>query len=247
MSVVIQLIADYSPWIYALCGMIALWYLREAYLVRRERRQAMYTLEREAAVVRIRSMFGIALVLILMIAAVYTISSYLTEVVEVPTVEEEVASALTPTASVLQSTPTPTDLPPTPVPTVTPTPRPRPTKRPDEPDTPTPPPVQPAACPDARSTITEPGVNSVLSGRVSVMGSAYSDRFNYYKLEFSSGADPNTWHFILQGDSPVGGGLLGAWDTSGLAPGIYNLQLKVVDATGNWVDPPCQVRVTVGQ
>jgi len=231
MSVVIQLIADYSPWIYALCGLIALWYLREAYLVRRERRQAMYTLEREAAVGRIRSMFGIAFVLIAVIAAVYYISNYLTEVVEVPTVEEEVASALTPTASVLQPTPTPTQLPPTAVPSVTPTSRPRPTKRPEEPDTP----------------ISEPGVNAVLSGIVSVSGSAYSDRFNYYKLEFSSGVDPNTWHFILQEDSPVGGGFLGVWDTSGLAPGVYSLQLKVVDATGNWIDPPCQVQVAVGQ
>lgn len=247
MSVVFQLIADYSPWIYALCGLIALWYLREAYLVRRERRQAMYSLERESAVVRIRSMFGIAFVLIAVIAAVYYITNYLTEVVEVPTVEEEVASALTPTASVLQPTPTPTPLPPTAVPTVTPTPRPRPTKRPEEPDTPTPAPVQPASCPDPRSVISDPGVNSVLSGRVTVSGSAYSDRFNYYKLEFSSSTDPNSWRFILQGDSPVGGGSLGAWDTSGLAPGTYTLQLKVVDVTGNWVDPPCQVQVTVGQ
>jgi len=247
MIVVPQLIADYSPWIYALCGLIALWYLREAYLVRRERRQAMYTLEREAAVVRIRGMFGIAFVLIAVIAAVYYISNYLTEVVEVPTVEQEVSSALTPTASVLQPTPTPTPLPPTPMPTVTPTPRPRPTKRPEEPDTPTPPPVQPAACPDPRSTITEPGVNAVLSGRVAVTGSAYSDRFNYYKLEFNAGSDPNAWHFILPGDSPVSGGALGVWDTSGLSPGAYTLQLKTVDQTGNWIDPPCRVQVTVGQ
>jgi hypothetical protein len=107
--------------------------------------------------------------------------------------------------------------------------------------------VQPAACPDPRSRITEPGVNAVLSGLVPVSGSAYSDRFNYYKLEFSTSGDPNTWRFILQGDAPVGGGLLGMWDTSGLAPGTYSLQLKVVDVTGNWIDPPCQVQVTIAQ
>ena len=52
MSVLIQLVADYAPWIYGLCGLLALWYLREAFLARRERRQAMYTLEREAALDR---------------------------------------------------------------------------------------------------------------------------------------------------------------------------------------------------
>lgn len=248
MSVLIQLIADYAPWIYALCGLIALWYLRETFRVRRERRQAMYTLERETALARLRGIFGVAFVLLAVIGVVYYVSTYLVEAVPTPTIEEEV-KALTPTSALLWPTPTPTLLPPTPTPTVTPTPRPRPTPRPTEPPTPETPPVQPPACPDPRSRLTRPGVNAVLRGAVQVTGSAYREGFEYYKLEFGVGPNPRDedLSFILRGDTPVYDGVLGTWDVSGLPPGVYTLQLKVVDYTGNWIDPPCRVQVTVGQ
>lgn len=247
MSVLVRLVADYAPWIYAMCGMLALWYLREAFLLRRERRQAMYTLEREVALGRVRSIFGIAFVLLAVMGLIYYISNYLVEVVPTPTIEEEI-KALTPSAGLLLPTPTPTPEPPTPTPTITPTPRPRPTLRPMESPTlellPT---VQPAICPDPRSSLTSPGVNAVLQGTVQVTGSAYSEGFNYYKLEFGVGPSPTAWNFIMQGDAPVHDGALGTWNATGLAPGLYTLQLKVVDHTGNWIDPPCQVQVTVEQ
>ena len=247
MSVLIQLVADYAPWIYALCGLIALWYLRETFRVRRERRQAMYALERETALGRIRGIFGIAFVLLAVMGAIYYVSNYLVEAVPTPTIEEEV-KALTPTSGLLLPTPTPTPEPPTPTPTVTPTPLPRPTLRPTEPPTtPAAPPVQPPACPDPRSRLTSPGINAVVGGAVQVIGSAYTDGFSYYKLEFGSGPSPTTWNFILQSNAPVYDGVLGTWNVSGLAPGVYTLQLKVVDYTGNWIDPPCQAQVTVGQ
>lgn len=246
MSVLIQLVADYAPWIYGLCGLLALWYLREAFLARRERRQAMYTLEREAALDRIRSIYRIAFFMLAVMAVVYYISNYLVEAVPTPTVEEEI-KALTPTAPLLLPTPTPTPVGATPTPTVTPTRRPRPTKRPTPLPTATEPAVQPPDCPDPRCRITWPGVNAVLQGAVQVTGSAYTDGFQYYKLEFGVGNDPNPSSFILRGDTPVHDGVLGTWDVSVLPPGVYTLQLKVVDYTGNWVDPPCKVLVTVGQ
>lgn len=246
MSVLIRLLADYAPWIYALCGLIALWYLREAVLVRRERKQAMYTLEREAALNRIHSMYRIAVLLLLVMGMVYFISNYLAEAVQTPTVEEE-AKALTPTSALLLPTPTPTPKPPTPTPTVTPTRRPRPTKRPTPLPTATEPTLQPPACPDPRCRLTWPAVNAVLQGAVQVTGSAYTEGFDYYKLEFGIGPDPTSWSFILRGDAPVNDGVLGTWDVSGLPPGVYTLQLKVVDYTGNWIDPPCKVQITVGQ
>ncbi|HUW12818.1 MAG TPA: hypothetical protein VM537_24030 [Anaerolineae bacterium] len=246
MSVLIQLVADYAPWIYALCGLIAVWYLREALRYRRERKQAMYTLERESALGRVRNIFGVAFTLLVVMGLIYYISNYLTVAVPTPSIEEEV-KGMTPTVSLLLPTPTPTPEEPTPTPTLTATPRPRPTLRPTEETTPEAPPVQPAACPDPRSNLTWPGVNAVLSGAVQVTGTAHVDGFNYYKLEYGIGPNPTTWNYILQGDSPVFGGVLGTWDVSPLAEGVYSLQLKVVDQTGNWIDPPCQVQVTVGQ
>lgn len=248
MSVLIRLVADYAPWIYALCGLLALWYLRDTLRVRRERKQAMYTLEREAALGRIRGVYGAAFLLLAVMGIVYYISNYLVEAVPTPTVEEEV-KALTPTSSLLLPTPTPTPAAPTPTSTFTPTPRPRPTKRPETSPTPTEPAVQPPACPDPRSRLTWPGVNAVLRGAVQVTGSAYKEGFDYYKLEFGAGPNPRDedLSFILRGDAPVHDGVLGTWDVSGLPPGVYTLQLKVVDYTGNWIDPPCRVPVTVGQ
>jgi hypothetical protein len=220
MSVLVRLVADYAPWIYAMCGMIALWYLREAFLLRRERRQAMYTLEREAAQDRVRNIFGIAFVLLAVMGLIYYISNYLVEAVPTPTIEEEI-KALTPSAGLLLPTPTPTPEPPTPTPTITPTPRPRPTKRPMESPTLELPTVQPAICPDPRSSLTSPGVNAVLQGTVQVTGSAHSEGFNYYKLEFGVGPSPTAWNFIVQGDVPVHDGALGTWNVTGLAPGVY--------------------------
>ena len=245
MSVVIQLVADYAQWIYALCGLIALWYLREAVRYRRERRQAMYTLERETAVGRARNLFGVAFALVAIMGVIYYISNYLVLAVPTPTIEEEV-KALTPTAPLLLPTPTPTPEAATPTPTVTPTPRPRPTKRPEESPTPEVPRVLPPLCPDPRSNLTWPGVNAVLEGAVQVTGSAYVEGFDRYKLEFGIGSSPNSWHFILESYAPVQDGPLGVWNVSDLS-GEYTLQLKVVDVTGNWIDPPCQVQVTVGQ
>jgi hypothetical protein len=246
MSVVIQLVADYAPWIYALCGLIAIWYLREALRYRRERRQAMYTLEREAALGRVRNLFGVAFVLLAVMGVIYYVSNYLVEAVPTPSIEEEV-KALTPTVSLLLPTPTPTPEEPTPTPTLTPTPRPRPTLRPTEEPTPEEAPVLPPACPDPRSNLTAPGVNAVLTGAVQVTGTANAERFNYYKLEYGVGRSPTVWNFLMQSDNPVSDGILGTWDVSSLVPGAYTLQLKVVDQTGNWIDPPCQVQVTVGQ
>ena len=248
MSVLIHLVADYAPWIYGLCGMIALWYLRETLLVRRERRQAMYALERETALGRIRGIYGAAFLLLVMMGTVYYVSNYLTEAVPTPTIEEEI-KALTPTSALLLPTPTPTPEPPTPTPTVTPTPRPRPTKLPTALATAAEPAVQPAACPDPRSRLTWPGVNALLQGVVQVSGSAYTEGFDYYKLEFGVGPNPRDedYSFISFGDAPVHDGMLGTWNVSGLPPGMYTLRLKVVDYTGNWVNPPCKVQVTVGQ
>jgi hypothetical protein len=109
--------------------------------------------------------------------------------------------------------------------------------------------VLPPACPDGRSTFTWPGVNAVLQGSVEVTGSAYRDGFQYYKLEFGVGSSPRDeeMSFLVRGDAPVRDGVLGRWDVSGLPAGVYTLQLKVIDHTGNWIDPPCRVQVTVQQ
>ena len=168
-----------------------------------------------------------------------------------------VAAAATETPTPLPPTPTPTEtpLPPTPAPTETPlplptdTPIPLPTPEPvvvvEEP-TPTPEPVvQSPACPDGRSVISQPGVNQVVSGVVSIIGSATHDQFSFYKLEFAPGANAGDGFVYFDGTSAqVSGGVLGNFNSPGLSNGVYTIRLLVVDATSNY-PPPCSVTVIV--
>jgi hypothetical protein len=61
-----------------------------------------------------------------------------------------------------------------------------------------------------------------------------------YRVEFSP-ATGGAWSAIGQSSSPVRGGTLGIWRTTGLAPGAYNLRVVVEDATGEFVSSPIQV------
>jgi hypothetical protein len=244
MGVLIQLIADYAPYVYAACAVVALWYLRVAILARRERRRAIFSLEREAALNRIYNGFSVAFTLLFIMGLVYFISTYLARVVPPPEL-----GASTPTATVPAFQPTPTPpptvepTPPTPTPTYTP--RPRPTPRPTPPPpTPTAPQVVPPACPNAGVRITSPGLGFSRRGAIQVFGTANIENFQFYKLEFKGVDEASDFHYITGGNAPVVEGLLGVWDTSGLPAGAYQLRLVVVDKTGNF-PAPCVTRIVV--
>lgn len=244
MAVLVKLISNNAEWVYGACALAALILLRFALVARRERQQAVFSLEREAAVNRTHSLLRIAILLLAVMGAVYAIGRYLA-----PAIEPVIAQAdPTPTPVFLIDTPTPTPLPPTETATVTatPTPRPRATPRP----LPTLPPTPTAApavarpnCPDSRAVIIEPGAGQQIRGAVQVIGTAQTDSFQYYKIEFKPVAAPGDFNFYLRRDAPVINASLGVWDTTGLAPGEYLLRLVTVDITGNFGE--CTVRVVV--
>lgn len=84
------------------------------------------------------------------------------------------------------------------------------------------PPVNPFA------NITSPQLFADVSGNVLVMGTASGDDFMYYRVQVGKGLNPQEW-IQLGSDTftPVDGGLLAEWDTSGLS-GLYAVQLVVV-------------------
>ncbi|MER3545925.1 MAG: hypothetical protein C4311_15370, partial [Chloroflexota bacterium] len=94
--------------------------------------------------------------------------------------------------------------------------------------------------------IESPAQGTVLSSNVEVRGSAYSDDFDYYKLEFGIGASPTEWNVIgpLVYEPVMDGVLLGTWDTSVLPDGEYSLRVVVVNKSGNTL-PAYQVTVTI--
>lgn len=242
MAIIVKLISDYAPWVYAACGLIALWYLRVAIEARRERRQAAFSLEREAALNKTYQALNVSFFLLVVMAAVYLISTTLAAAVQ-PLVDAVVSP--TPTLFVLP-TQTPTPEPPTATPTPLPPPTRRPTPRPTPTIslTPTTPPIVAPFCPDGRARLLRPGVEQRVSGQVQVIGSANADNFDYYKLEFKPSSGPGDPTFISSARQPVFDGLLGLWNTAGLPPGAYTLYLRTVDITGNYGE--CNVRVQVG-
>lgn len=254
MGFLIQYVADAAPWIYFLCGLAALIQLYRTWHVRAERRQAIFSLERDKAVGDLYNIFVRAILILTMMGITYFISTTLSEAVD-PLVER----TLDPTpqaAVVLLPTPTNTPLPVTVTPTITPT-APAQEALPavtDQPQgvatphiaTPVPPPaVAPALCPDARASIVSPGNGAVISGFVSLVGTAQHDQFDFYKLEYALGNDASQgFAYFGGGKSQVVGGLLGAFNSAGYANGVYTLRLVVVDTSGNY-PLPCRVTITV--
>ncbi len=249
MAVLVRIISNNATWIYLACLLAALYLLRSALLARRERQQAAFQLERETALNRTHSTLRWALLLMVVMGLTYFVANTLVVAVE-PIIAE---ADPTPTPVFLLDTPTPTPeatLPATETPTITPTPRPRATPRPL--DTPTPaqsptpaaPVVVAPSCPDSRAVIIEPGAGQRVNGPVALIGTAQSENFEYFKIEFKAAGAPGDYSFYLRRDLPVINGPLGTWNPAGLPPGDYQLRLVTVDVTGNFGQ--CTVQVTVG-
>lgn len=262
MVVFLQIISTYAPYIYLVCGLVAIYQLYRLWQVRSERRQAVFSLERERAVRDLSGIFMTAMVLLLLMGVTYFASSTIPRAIVAtpegePTLPPEFALQITPTNTPIPVTPsttptgttTPTAEPPTPDPlqatqtadaleNATPT------------NTPVAPPAAPqssapAACPDARSVISSPGNGATVSGVVNLVGTATHDQFNFYKVEFAPGADAQQgFTYLADGRGQVFDGTLASINTRGFANGPWTFQLTVVDLTGNFPDP-CRVTLNV--
>ena len=245
MSFLIQAVATYAPWIYAACGVVALYQLYRITLVRSERRQAVFSLEREKAIRDLYRIFYVAFLLLLAMGATYFTSTTLSDAVQPLVVE-----ALAPTPDVpFVSTPTSTPLPATPTPTITPTSVPAQVEAiVAEPATATPEPiavVQAPVCPDNRALFLRPGSNETVSGVTPIIGTASHAEFQYYKIEYAPGANAEgSFAYLAGGNSPVVNNVLASFDSRVLNNGFWTLRLSVVDQTGNF-PPPCRVTVNV--
>ncbi len=98
--------------------------------------------------------------------------------------------------------------------------------------------AEPLAAPVAQQRqvqITSPETNSELRGVVSIVGSASSPNFKFYKIEFGVGPNPSQWAILGSiHEQPVINGQLEAWDTTALPDGVYSLRLQAVKQDGNY-------------
>lgn len=87
-----------------------------------------------------------------------------------------------------------------------------------------------AILPSENTTVnlSSPAMFSHVHGMVTLTGSAEGSGFEFYRLFYGQGLNPQQWFQIgTDARSPVKGGKLGVWDTQGL-DGLYALQLQVV-------------------
>ena len=240
MTVFLQFLADNAAFVYGAIAIIALYLIRRALMARRERTSAIFPLEREVALARTYRTFGAAIILLVLLLAIWSAANLL-----LPRLYHvEGIATPTPDLLVLIDTPTPTSAPPTATPTITPTTKPRPTRKPPPVQSTPTPVVQPPQCPNPGAAIASPGNGQTAEGELPVTGTANIDGFQFYKLEWLGPADPNQWNWFAGSEHPVVGSVLGVLNTSGFAPGNYTIRLVVVDNTGNY-PPPCTVQVVV--
>lgn len=239
MTVLIELIDNFAIWIYIACALTILVYLRVIYLARKERGASLFTIEKEVATGKAyRATFTI-LGLLVVVSLVAFVDLYLA-----PSMGVALSNG-TPQPPVVL--PTPTDTPPPPTPTATatrgPLVRPTPPWTPTPEETPTPV-VRPASCPDPTARITSPGVNQTVRGLVEIRGTANTDFFQFYKVEFCFGNNTGEFHVIDDLKySRVEDAVLVVWNTGELS-GPVTLRLTVVNVDGNY-PPPCEVPVIV--
>jgi membrane peptidoglycan carboxypeptidase len=80
------------------------------------------------------------------------------------------------------------------------------------------------------ANISEPALFGVVSGKVSILGTASGPEFSNFTIQIGEGINPRTWQQIgLFETTPINEGPLAEWDTTGLN-GLYAIRLVVVNS-----------------
>jgi hypothetical protein len=216
-----------------------------------------YSLERESVTRQVTRAWATTGALLVVSLVLFAASPMILEsTVDLPSDDTElVAGIVTRTPTPLPRF-TPTPIPPTLAPTLVLTPSVVPTVQPTAvaPEaTATLAPAPPAflveiGCPDPRAQFTEPAAGQLLSGAVTIQGTADIPKFSFYKFEIKGPLTNGEWWTLGElARAPVNNGVLGNWDAAPVAhdaPGLYLFRLTVVDDTGNY-PPPCTVPVRI--
>jgi hypothetical protein len=217
-------IQQHQAWINILLGAAGLVYLRLAWRWYQELRRALFGLEREQALDRLRRAAAMLTFVVAALASTFVISTFVT-----PAMPGSGMAPPIPTVSLLATAheSTPPAGPGFEAATALPAAG-----------------LDSSGCLNPDATLTQPQTGDTLSGVVEILGTANIPSFGFYKIEYRSLADGTVWRAILAGDSPVFGESLGSWDTSLVLPGEYAFRLVVADTAGN-APMPCVITVRV--
>lgn len=90
----------------------------------------------------------------------------------------------------------------------------------------------------ASSSVLEAKIQSPYNGTtatssITITGIARGTGFASYTLEYGEGSEPSIWILIQNGNVPVNGGPLGAFDPMPLTNGVYTIRLTAYDAANS--------------
>ena len=219
----------YEVWIYLGLGLIGLYYVRKFILSWQELRGATFGLERESAQGRLNSAASVLVFILTIMIAEFVLVSFIA-----PTFPATIP-LLTPTLDLLA----------TPTITLATTSQEIQIAEGSLAETPTPP--NPAnsesGCTPESIFISFPAEGAEIRDIIEIRGTAEIPNFGFYKLEMKK-SDEQNWLTILAGNEIKQDAVLGAWNTSLLSPGEYQLALVIVDNQGTSL-PACIVKVSI--
>jgi hypothetical protein len=98
-------------------------------------------------------------------------------------------------------------------------------------------------CVPGQIMVSSPQPGGEVQGKIVITGTVEVPNFGFFKYEYAPQGS-ETWLTIAAGDKTFRNGELGAWDTSQLVPGDYQLRLLVTDNLGKAL-PACIIPVRV--
>ena len=220
---------NYEIWIYLLLGLIGLYFARKFILSWQELRSASFGLERESAQVRLNSSASIMVLIFLMILVEFALVSFVVPAIPEtsPLLTPTLNLLVTPTITLVAETQTITSTLASGLPTLTPT-----VMTSTE-----------SGCVPGEIMLDFPGEGTEIQGLIEIRGTVNTPNFGFYKLEMRQPDEPG-WLTILAGDQIHNSEVLGAWNTSLMAVGEYQLALVAVDNQGQAL-PPCIVKIYI--
>ncbi len=232
MNLIIEYVSSLAPWIYGLCGLTALYYLFRVRAIRLERRQAIFSLEREQAARVLARITARVAAIIFVMAATYAVSNVLSRAVEI---EKSLGPSESPPGVAAEEAAAATDVVPTPTLSA------GPGDAAGQIDLRTIP-----VCDNDSAIIQYPGVGQEIAGLEIVTGTASHDDFAEYSIEIAPGTAPVEEDFTVLGvrRNQIRSGELQRFDASAYITGPYTIRLRVLDNNGTYVGS-CQVNVRV--
>jgi len=227
-----------QTWIYLILIFIGVIYLRFFLVTHRASRRALYSLERERCMSRMRRSIAMMLFVLAGLTATFIIVNFAT-----PAIPVSLRPTSLPTVSLLS---TPADA------------EGLVDEEPGDLAAEIPAALDGAGCLNESATIIQPKDGATISGTIVILGVADIPNFAFYKVEYRR--LNGEWVTITAGSQPVCEGCstgdeegedipdeeltLGTWDTRLVEPGTYGFRLVVMDSEGN-APLPCEIQIQI--